>query len=133
LRRNAEEAGVHADFVQGDASRLPLAGNSVDAVFCNRLLHHLTKKEERAIILRELHRVTRRYAVVSFFDYRGFGTLRKLLKRLRGRRPVYDGQPTVQEFSTELSECGFRVRDIIPTGGPWVSQKYCVLERLQSH
>jgi ubiquinone/menaquinone biosynthesis C-methylase UbiE len=125
----AFEAQVHAGFAQADASRLPLTGNSVDAVFCNRLLHHLTKQEERAMVLRELHRVTRHYAIVSFFDYRGFGGLRKLLKRLRGRKPIYDGQPTLQQFSTELGQCGFRVRDIIPTGGPWVSQKYCLLEK----
>lgn len=129
-REQAGASGWSAAFTQADASRLPLARTSVDAVFCNRLLHHLTKVEERAIILRELHRVTRRYAIVSFFNYRGFGLLRKLLKRLRGRKPIYDGQPTLQEFAAEARQCGFRVNRIVPTGGPWVSQKYCVLEKV---
>jgi len=128
-QKRARAAGVCASFAQADASRLPLGGNSVDAVFCNRLLHHLTKAEERAIVLRELHRVTRRYAIVSFFDYLGFGGLRKLLKAVRGRKPVYDGQPTLQEFSAELGRCGFAVKKVIATGGPWVSQKYCLLEK----
>jgi ubiquinone/menaquinone biosynthesis C-methylase UbiE len=126
----AGKSGIHVRFAQGDASRLPLAENSVDAVFCNRLLHHLTQAEERALVLREIHRVAKRYAVVSFFDYRGFGGLRKLLKRLRGRKPVYDGQPTLEEFSAELRSCGFRVREVVPTGSPWVAQKYCVLEKM---
>jgi ubiquinone/menaquinone biosynthesis C-methylase UbiE len=125
----ARKIGVNAGFAQADASCLPIASGSVDAVFCNRLLHHLTKEEERRIVLRELHRVARRYVVVSFFDYRGFGGLRKLLKRVRGRKPNYDGQPTLEEFTREISQCGFRLRNVIPTGGPWVAQKYFLLEK----
>ena len=125
----ARKSGAHASFAQADASRLPITTGAVDAVFCNRLLHHLTRFEERAVILRELHRVARRSVVVSFFDYRGFGTLRKLLKRVRGRKPDYEGQPTLEEFSKEVADCGFQLKDVVPTGGPWVSQKYFLLEK----
>ena len=126
----AVKAGIESSFIQGDASRLPLPNASVDGVFSNRLLHHITSAGERAIFLREFHRVSRRYLVVSFFDYRAFGKLRIFLKRLKGRKVNYNGQPTLEEFRTEVTSAGFRVRSFVPTGGPWVSQKYFVLEKV---
>lgn len=128
-RRKAETTGGRARVFRGDASHLELADGAVDAVFCNRLLHHILKSEERAKILRELHRVTRRYLVVSFFDYQGFGALRRFFKRLKGSKPIYEGQPTLEQFTTEVVRAGFRLREVVPTGPFWVSQKYCVLEK----
>ncbi len=129
-RVRAGQDGVHARFAQGDASRLPLADGAVDGVFCNRLLHHILSADERAIFLRELHRVTRRYAVVSFFDYLSFGGVRKFFKKLKGRQPPYQGQPTLSQFTAEVERCGFRVRSVVPTGAVWVTQKYFVLEKV---
>jgi len=121
--------GVRAHFVQGDASRLPFPDDAVDAVFCNRLLHHLLKAEERVVILQELRRVSRRYVVISFFDYQGFAAVRRLLKSLKGSKPKYAGQPTREQFERELNACGLRVRELVSTGATWVSQKYFVLEK----
>lgn len=128
-RSRATDLGVEARFEVGDASQLPLPDNSVDAIFCNRLLHHLTKAPERAAILRELRRVSRRWVVVSFFDYRRFGRLRVWLKRLKGRHVDYSGQPTLDEFREEFAACGLEEAALVPTGGPWVAQKYLVLEK----
>ena len=128
-RKRAEKAGVRAQFLQGDASHVPLADGSVDAVFSNRLLHHMTVAAERGILLREFHRVTRRYLVVSFFDYLAYGGLRKVLKKLKGRKVNYTGQPTLDEFRAEVIAAGFRICSIVPTGGPWVAQKFFVLEK----
>jgi ubiquinone/menaquinone biosynthesis C-methylase UbiE len=128
-RRRAGSASVPVRVFQGDASQLPLADAAVDAILCNRLLHHILKPEERAKILRELHRVARHYVVVSFFDYQGFGALRRLFKRLKGSRPVYGGQPTLAQFRGEITHAGFREREIVPTGPFWVSEKYFVLEK----
>jgi SAM-dependent methyltransferase len=121
-----------AVVVQGDASRLPLADAAVDCVFSNRLLHHILERKERAAILREFHRVARRWAVISFFNYKGLGRLRGLFKRLKGRKPAYDQQPTQEEFLEEIKACGFAVGAIVPTGGPWASQKYLVLEKVRN-
>ena len=121
------KADAHA--MQGDASRLPLADGAVDCVFSNRLLHHILPPAERTAILREFHRVCRRRAVVSFFNYKGLAKLRGFLKRLKGRRPPYENQPTLEQFSEEAVQSGFRVKAIVSTGPPWVSQKYFVLEK----
>jgi ubiquinone/menaquinone biosynthesis C-methylase UbiE len=133
-RAKAESIGGRARVFQGDASRLALADGAVDAILCNRLLHHILAPEERARVLRELHRVTRRYLVVSFFDYRGFGALRRCCKRLKGSKPRYAGQPTLPQFAEETARAGFRLREVVPTGPFWVAQKYFVLEKqLGSH
>lgn len=118
-----------AQVAQADASRLPLVDGAVDCVFSNRLLHHIHAPAERKMLLREFHRVSRRYAVVSFFNYKGFARVRGFLKRLKGRVPPYANQPTQEEFVVEATEVGFRVLDIVPTGMPWVSQKYVLLEK----
>jgi ubiquinone/menaquinone biosynthesis C-methylase UbiE len=126
-RRRAATLGVAARFLQGDASALPLPDGGVDAVFCNRLLHHIPSAAQRAVFLRQFHRVARRWVIVSFFDYRRLGGLRRLLKRLKGRQVDYTGQPTLEEFREETRQCGFVVREVAPTGPIWVAEKYVVL------
>lgn len=128
-RERAESAKLPVRFLQGDASKLPLVDASVDCVFCNRLLHHILKAREREVFLREFHRVTRKYVVISFFDYHAFGGVRKFLKALKGRKPQYAQQPTFAQFTEEVMRCGFNVREVIATGAPWVAQKYFVLEK----
>lgn len=128
-RDKAVNSKLDAHLAQADASRLPLADGAVDCVFSNRLLHHIHARAERMALLREFGRVSRRFAVVSFFNYKGFARVRSFLKRLKGRVPPYATQPTQEEFLAEAAEVGFRVRDVVPTGMPWVSQKYVVLEK----
>jgi|ERR1043166_1042085 ubiquinone/menaquinone biosynthesis C-methylase UbiE len=123
-------AGLTVKFLQSNAAKLPLVNGAVDAVFCNRLLHHILPSNEREMFLREFHRVTRKYLVVSFFDYHKFGRVRRVLKALKGRKPKYDQQPTLEEFTGEVTRCGFRVREVVLTGAPWVAQKFFVLEKV---
>ena len=125
----AAKTKTSASAVQGDASRLPLQSDAVDCVFCNRLLHHIHGSHERTAILREFHRVCRRWVVVSFFNYKGLASLRRLLKRLKGRAPASDRHPTIEEFGHEVTASGFRVKAVIDAGPFWVSQKYFVLEK----
>jgi len=48
----------------GDALRLPLADDSVDVVTCSQMLHHFIEPDARQVIA-ELHRVARRWVIVS--------------------------------------------------------------------
>ncbi|MCG3147306.1 MAG: hypothetical protein PCFJNLEI_00745 [Verrucomicrobiae bacterium] len=126
----AVQAGLRTICLQGDASVLPLGTASVDCVFCNRLLHHIYAGSERLAFLREFHRVTRRYLVISFFDYHLFGSLRRALKKLKGRNPNYHEQPTREQFYAEVAQAGFQVTRLVPAGPFWVAEKYLVLEKL---
>lgn len=128
-RQRAAAQRVTAEFLHGDASRIPLPDAAVDAVFCNRLLHHIRSVAERSVFLKEFHRVARKYVVLSFFDYLAFGRVRLFFKRLKGRKVDYTGQPTLRQFREEVLQCGFEVLGLVPTGAFWVSQKYFVLAR----
>ncbi|MHC1768397.1 MAG: class I SAM-dependent methyltransferase [Verrucomicrobiia bacterium] len=128
-RQRAAAQGVTAEFLHGDASRIPLPDAAVDAVFCNRLLHHIRSVAERSAFLKEFHRVARKYVVVSFFDYLAFGRVRLFFKRLKGRQVDYSGQPTLQQFREEVLQCGFGILGLVATGAFWTSQKYFVLSR----
>ncbi len=66
--------------IQGDVTQLPLADQSVDAVVCFRLLHHLTP-EMISKVLVELRRVAPR-AYVTFYSRH---TVKFLKKHLRGK------------------------------------------------
>lgn len=129
LSRHRNAAPPSAHWVQGDAFRLPLPDGAVDVIFCNRLLHHFRDADNRARLLKELHRVSRRYLVVSFFDYHRFGPVRVWLKRLRGRRPDYSGHPTRQAFEQEVAQANLRLVGVEPTGPIWVAECYWVLEK----
>ena len=82
------------------------------------------------MFLKGFHRVTRRWLVVTFFDYQVFGTVRKALKTLKGRKPVYGAQPTFKQFEAEVNAAGFRVKQGVPTGPVWVAERYLVLEKV---
>lgn len=128
-RLSSQNTRGKVHFLQGSAFNLPLADNSIDCIFCNRLLHHFKEQNDRLNLLRELYRISRRYVIVSFFDYHRFGKLRVILKRLRGRKPDYSGYPTKATFEAELAQVGFKVDRIEPTGPPWVAQVYYLLQK----
>ena len=72
-------AGIR--FTKADARHLPLADQSVDAVTSIRFFMHLTE-EQRAEILRELRRVTRRWVLVEYGCDNRWHRVRRMLRRL---------------------------------------------------
>ena len=69
------------------------------------------------MFLNEFHRVTRRWLVVTFFDYKMFGPVRTALKKLKGRKPMYGAQPTFRiadriRFDGHV-EVGVRMAEVI--------------------
>jgi SAM-dependent methyltransferase len=50
--------------IAGDATRLPFADGSADVVTCSQLLHHFVEADA-VVVLRELHRVSRGWVLVS--------------------------------------------------------------------
>jgi SAM-dependent methyltransferase/uncharacterized protein YbaR (Trm112 family) len=74
-------------WLTASAFHIPLKDASVDGAVCPRLCHHLPDPAERERLFSELLRVTRRFLVITFFDYH---SLKNTLRRIR--RP-FDGQP----------------------------------------
>lgn len=82
-------------WMTASAFCLPFRDNSVDATVCCRLSHHLPTATERETLLAELLRVSRKFVLMTFFDYR---SVKNLLRR--ARRP-FDGQPPKMTMKIE--------------------------------
>jgi SAM-dependent methyltransferase len=101
----ARRAGGYDAVLVGDAAAIPLGDAAVDVTICMRLLHHFPAAVDRAAILGELARVTRRFVVFSF--YRA-ATLEGLRRRCR-RRPSARVGFSLRRIRSEAAEAGLRV------------------------
>ena len=66
-------------WVAASGFHIPLRDSGVDGTVCVRLNHHLPTEAERELLVRELLRVSKRFVIMSFFDYY---SLKNLLRRL---------------------------------------------------
>lgn len=78
--RQASKLDVPRVWMTASAFHIPLRDGSVDGVVCVRLTHHLPTQAERERLFSELLRVSRRFAIVTYFDRR---SLKHLTWRLR--------------------------------------------------
>lgn len=89
-------------WMTASAFHIPLADDSVDGTVCCRLAHHLPLPAERERLVEELLRVSKRFVIMTFFD---FYSLKNWLRR--ARRPFNKKPPkltmTVQRVR-ELAE-----------------------------
>jgi SAM-dependent methyltransferase len=60
-------ASIPAQLLQTSAFNIALPERSVDFVACLRFYHHLSRAEDRATLLAELKRVTRRFVAISLW------------------------------------------------------------------
>ncbi|OLU18430.1 SAM-dependent methyltransferase [Pseudomonas sp. PA1(2017)] len=101
---------------------IALGDNSVDCVFCIRLLHHFQSPEHRLAALREFHRVTRDTVIVSLWVDGNYKAWRR--NRLEKRRGAGENRFVVHrdEIEREVLEAGFQVighRDFLPGYAMW--------------
>jgi len=121
--RRASGGGDRVVFTQGSAVRLPFATGAFDVTLCHRLIHHVPAREERAVILAELARVSRRAVVLSFADA---GTRRA--RRRKGRTKCVTF--TARELASEAAEQGLHLVSPVRRLGGWVSfLAVAILER----
>jgi SAM-dependent methyltransferase len=97
-----------AEYLQTDAQEIRLADRSVDLVFSHRFLNHIYDPAERARILGELARVSRRYLALSYYAPSIRWRWRRLIKRLLGQGQTCDRVPTARHFLVETSAAGLR-------------------------
>jgi ubiquinone/menaquinone biosynthesis C-methylase UbiE len=104
--KEAERSGVKAEFINCSSSRLTLADNSVDLLFCHQTFHHLIH-QERAI--QEFFRVLKPGGVLLFAEstkrYIHSWTIRLLF-----RHPM-KVQKTALEYLQLVRSVGFHVAE----------------------
>lgn len=107
---------------------IDLPDNSVDSIFCMRLLHHIEQPEHRLALLKEFHRTTRDSVIISLWvdgNYKAWR--RKTLEKKRLQEdPCYKSsnrfvisQATVEQ---EFIQSGFSIQkhlDFLPGYSMW--------------
>ncbi len=99
---------LSAEYLQTDAQDIRLADDSVGLVFSHRFLNHIFDPAERARILGELARVSRRYVALSYYAASIRWRWRRLIKRLLGQSQTCDRVPTARQFLVEASNAGLK-------------------------
>jgi len=98
-------------WMSASGFHIPLRDTSVDGTVCVRLSHHLPTEAEREQLVRELLRVSKRFLIMSFFDYHSAkNTLRRLRRPFNQKPPkstmkVRELQRLAQECGATLVEC----------------------------
>jgi ubiquinone/menaquinone biosynthesis C-methylase UbiE len=115
-RKSMDARSQVVAFVRLDATCLPLRDDSLDAVVCLRLLHRVPTDIKTAILV-ELHRVTSKYAIVSYGRVTPLQRMRLALRYLlTSRRTVPYGisYREVDSFFRKLGWVSTRRLAILP-------------------
>ena len=87
---------------------IPLRNAGVDGTVCVRLNHHLPTQAEREQLVRELLRVSKRFVIMSFFDYYSVkNTLRRLSRPFNHKSPKSTMKE--EELRQFVHKCGARL------------------------
>lgn len=114
--------------LQTSAFDISLPDNSVDSIFCMRLLHHIGEAEHRMTILKQFHRVTRDSVVLSLWVDGNFKSWKR--ERAEKRRRMKTDQESYQNrfvlpvatVEAEFIKAGFRIQerlDFLPMYAMW--------------
>ena len=122
VRRTAKY-GERVQFVKCDIESLQFPPGSFDLVLTVRLLHHIPPSLHKGI-LAQLHRVTRRWVIISFSNKYTLQNWRRNLKSLFTGFPRYAIAPSL--FRKEVAEAGFNIVEYIPLL-PVISESVFVL------
>jgi ubiquinone/menaquinone biosynthesis C-methylase UbiE len=116
------------EFLETDAEHISLPDGSVDLVFCHRFLHHIHTAAPRQRVFHEIARVTRRYAVVSYYSPGFRDRFRWWSRRLTGRA-AGDRPAGLRRFYAEARAAGLEpAREKILRRFP-VRGMFCLFEK----
>jgi SAM-dependent methyltransferase len=92
-------------WMTASAFHIPLRDSSVDGTVCARLNHHLPAEAERQQLVRELLRVSKRFVIMSFFDYYSPKNTLRRLRQPFNRKPSKSTM-TRRELQRLAQDCG---------------------------
>lgn len=124
-QQRAEKYGNQVDFVKCDIENLQFPDAAFELILTIRLLHHIPP-ELHPGILRELHRVTREWVIITYSNKYSLQNLRRNIRSLVTKFPRYSISPSL--FKREVAEAGFDIVEYLPMM-PVVSESITVLLR----
>lgn len=118
-RKKAAEAGVHVDFRQGNASRMPFAGDAFDFLLCRaafknfgepiRALQEMSrvlKPGGRGLII-DLRHDAPMESINRHVDHMGLGPVDRMFTKLAFRAMLIKSAYTKEQFAYMLSQAKF--------------------------
>lgn len=105
-----------------------LADNTIDTIFCMRLLHHIGDVEHRRALLSEFHRVTRETVIISLWvdgNFKAWRRKRQEQKRkAQNKVQAYQNRFVLPEktIEAEFAQAGFSIQarlDFLPLYAMW--------------
>jgi len=123
----AQVMGGRIKCIQTSAFSIELPDEAVDCIFCMRLLHHVGKAEDRAVMLREFHRVTRETVIISLWvdgNYKAWRRRKHEKRRQRAVKQHAQNRFVVRrtEIEAEFKTAGFEIighLDFLPFYQMW--------------
>jgi ubiquinone/menaquinone biosynthesis C-methylase UbiE len=127
-RKNAKEAGVEAEFLQGNVAAMPFPGNMFDFIICTAAFKNF---KEPIKALEEMHRVLREGGTALIIDMNGNVSDKEIKASIKdmgekGMEAVFmklvfkyflkSGAYTGDEFISMISKTGFKKFDIKKQG-----------------
>jgi len=123
-RKNASEAGVSADFQQGNASHMPFANDSFDLILCRAAfknfsepvgalaeMRRVLRPGGRAVII-DLRRDTPQQEINRHIDAMKAGSVNALLMKWTFRCMLLKRAYTREEFERMIAESGWQNYEI---------------------
>lgn len=88
---------------------IPMENASVDHIFCMRLLHHITRPEDRVAILQEFHRVTRDTVALSLWVDGNYKALQRRKLEAHRTHKTYQNRIVLKRavVEREFTDAGF--------------------------
>lgn len=115
-------------FVRGTALQLPFTDQTFDLVLSARLCHHISAESERLQYVEEVLRISRNYAVFTYFDVSSLkNRLHSARRRFNGKRPKWTlSNAQVREIADRM---GFDVVDLVPLSRLFSGHRFAVMRR----
>lgn len=103
--------GMPSRLIETSAFRIDLPDGAVDYAACLRFFHHLSRPEDRALLLAELKRVSRRYVALSLWVDGNLSGDRRIRKPPPPVVPGYGKRICLRrdEVEREFTAAGFRI------------------------
>lgn len=110
--------------LQTSAFAIDMPDNAVDSIFCMRLLHHVGNAQDRAVLLKEFHRVTRDSVIISLWVDGNFKAWKRKRAEHKRQQEGYQNRFVlpVATVEAEFEQAGFRIQerlDFLPLYAMW--------------
>lgn len=119
---NSEHILARTTFLLSTAMEIGLPDKSVDAVFCMRLLHHISDKSYRMAIYHSFQRVARESVLISLWNENSFRHSTNKKPTHKDIREVNRHFFNMNEIEAEFRAAGFKIIgyvDMLPYLSPW--------------